>query len=92
MKASTTAEYAEPYLDPKNPLRMDRHTGRCHICQRLHPISYCSFCGHWLCKEDRDNWYERGEAALKQVIGRVLVALWLKQSTGPCCGPMEVKP
>lgn len=85
-----TAEYQEPYHDPSNPLRMDRHEGKCHICQSVKPVTYCVVCEHWLCKTCRALWRERGTAAAKQLVHNVLVALWLKHEHGPCCGPKEV--
>ncbi len=84
-----TAEYQEPYHDASNPLRMDRHTGTCHICRQDLPITYCAACEHWLCKSCRADWRARGSAAGKALVEKVLVKLWLKQVTGPCCGPSE---
>ena len=85
--APPSAEYAEPYHDPANPLRMDRHIGRCHICRLDRPITYCSLCHHWLCRACRDDWYARADAAMQQKIDEILMKLWLKRDTGPCCGP-----
>ncbi len=90
MPAAGVPAYEPPFHDPANPLRMDRHTGTCHICRfLLAPITYCEMCEHWLCENCRAAWQRRGMAAVTQVVSVILDSLKLGGSTGPCCGPRE---
>ena len=79
--------YEEPYQDVNNPLRMDRHVGLCHMCRDTRLITYCGFCEHWLCRECRNKWYERGVEAVMTAINAVLILIWKNHEYGPCCGP-----
>lgn len=73
-KPAPTADKLLP--KPPGPITA---TGTCHICQQpAQPITYCRYCGHWLCPTCSTNWLARGWAALKEQLG----------FTRPdCCGP-----
>jgi len=52
--------------------------GRCHICQESTPIRYCPICDHWFCDQCRGKYWERGFAAVMELV---------KGRSGPdCCG------
>lgn len=67
---------ANPPIQPIVPAGAS--LGKCHICQEQQPITFCSFCGHWLCKVCKKAWAARGLAALK---------VWLGGKQDGCCGP-----
>lgn len=52
--------------------------GKCHICKEQKTITFCKFCGHWMCSACRKDWAQRGLAALKA---------WLGGKQAGCCGP-----
>lgn len=54
--------------------------GKCHLCREEHAlIMYCKACDHWMCGVCRKKWFNRGLAALKEVLGG--------RQEG-CCGPI----
>ncbi len=53
--------------------------GRCHICEQACAVSFCEFCGHWFCETCRSEWWERGLAAIRAMVGG---------SHPGCCGPV----
>jgi hypothetical protein len=55
-------------------------TGLCHICKEIKRISYCELCGHWTCPDCRGRYWQRGLAAVKEMLGG---------HTPGCCGPEE---
>lgn len=55
-------------------------TGTCHICQQTTSITFCRYCGHWLCTACSINWLARGWAALKEQLGF---------NRPNCCGPAK---
>lgn len=40
--------------------------GVCHICKKRGLVKYCSLCGHFFCRDCRDDWFPRGLAAIKE--------------------------
>jgi len=43
--------------------------GKCHICKDLREVVYCSRCAHWFCEECRGKYWERGFAAVMELVG-----------------------
>ena len=70
----------EPIYSDAPGEEMDRHIGKCHICEQETRISFCPLCRHWICKEDRYDWFQRAWAALKERVG---------EPKPGCCGPKE---
>ena len=58
---------------------VEDHTGRCHICQQLLEVRYCTSCGHWFCEGCRGAYFRRGLAWLMELVG-------VNDREG-CCGP-----
>ena len=52
--------------------------GKCHLCQKQKMVEYCGKCAHWFCDGCRKRYFDRGIAAVKQMIGG--------RKPG-CCGP-----
>lgn len=59
-------------------LEVEDLTGRCHICQQLLEVRYCSACDHWFCEDCRGAYFSRGLAWLKELVGG---------KRAGCCGP-----
>lgn len=54
--------------------------GKCHICQDLKKVKYCSVCDHWFCADCRNRFFWRGLEAIKVLVSG---------SEPGCCGPLE---
>lgn len=83
------AEWDALVYDDAPGHEMDRHVGVCHICQSAQAITYCSWCGHWVCRACRHNYFGRPIAAVKQKFNDVLIMLHIQHKSGPCCGPTK---
>lgn len=73
----------DPVYDDQPGHEMDRHIGKCHLCEREHlRVTFCSMCKHWMCRQCRDRWFARSIAAIEEAIGG---------SRPGCCYGEEIK-
>ena len=56
-----------------------RANGKCHICSDVKIVSFCVWCEHWFCSSCRGKYWERGKAAIREMIGLPRL---------DCCGPV----
>lgn len=54
--------------------------GKCHLCGEEKDIRYCKLCVHWFCDDCRRKYWERGYAAVMEMVGG---------RRPNCCGPLN---